>query len=60
MVVKISNFQILSSWIEKYKPTVSKSDSSWNNSYYVRLVTVSLAVKIGKVQPLVSEDKFFS
>ena len=56
---EISDFQILSGWIEKYKPALSKSDSSWDNLYCVRLVTVSLAVNIGKLQSLVSEDNFF-
>ena len=58
-VVKILDFRILSGWIEKYKPALSKSDSSWDNSYCVRLVIVSLAVNIGKLQSLVSEDNFF-
>ena len=58
-VVKISDFRILSGWIEKYKPALSKSDSSWDNSYCVRLVIVLLAVNIGKLQSLVSEDNFF-
>ena len=58
MVVKISDFRILSGWIEKYKPALSKSDSFWDNSYCVRLVIVSLAVNIGKLQSLVSEDNF--
>ena len=57
--MKISDFQILSGWIEKYKPALSKSDSSWYNSYCVRLVIVSLAVNIGQLQSLVSENKFF-
>ena len=57
-VVKILNIQILSGWIEKYKPGLSKSDSSWDNSYWARLVIFSLAVNIGKLQPLVSEDNF--
>ena len=57
--VKISDFWILSGWIEKCDPALSKSDSSWDNSYCVRLVTASLAVNIGKLQPLVSEDNFF-
>ena len=42
--MKISDFWTLSGWIEKYKSTLSKSDSSWDNSYCVRLVIVSLAV----------------
>ena len=49
-VVKISDFRILSGWIEKYKPALSKSDSSWDNSYCVRSVIVSLAVNIGKLK----------
>ena len=52
-------YSILSGWIEKYKPALSKSDSSWDNSYCVRLVIVSLVVNIGKLQSLVSEDNFF-
>ena len=58
-VVKISDFRILSSSIEKYKSALSKSDSSWDNSCCVRLVIVSLAVNIGKLQSLVCEDNFF-
>ena len=57
--MKISDFRILSGWIEKYKPALSKSDSSWDNSYCVRLVIVSLAKDIGNLQSLVSEDNFF-
>ena len=57
--MKISDFQILSGWIEKYKPALNKSDSSWDNSYCVTLVIVSLPVIIGKLQSLISEDKFF-
>ena len=40
-VVKISDFRILCDWIEKYKSALSKSDSSCDNSYCVRLVIVS-------------------
>ena len=58
-VVKISDFRILSGWIEKYKPALSKLNDSWDNSYCVRLVIISLAVNIGKLQALVSEDNFF-
>ena len=58
-VVKISDFRILSGWIEKYKPALNKSDSSSDNSCWVRLVIVSLSVNIGKLQSLVSEDHFF-
>ena len=58
--MKISDIRILSGWIEKYKPGLGKSDSSWNNSYCVRLVIVSLAVNIGKLQSFVSEDNFSS
>ena len=54
--MKISDFRILSGWIEKYKPALSKSDSSWNNSYCVRLVIVSLAVNIWNLQSHVIED----
>ena len=54
-----SDFQNLSGWIEKYKPALSKSDSSWDNSYCVRLAIVSLAVNIGKLESLVSEENFF-
>ena len=57
--MKISDFRISSGWIEKYKPALSKPDSSWDHSYYVRLVIVTLAVNIGKLQSLVSEDNFF-
>ena len=42
-----------------YKPALSKSHSSWVNSYFVRLVIVSLAVSVGKLQCLVSEENFF-
>ena len=49
-VVKVLDFRTLSGWIEKYKPALSKSDSSWDNSYCVRLVIVLLAVNIGKLQ----------
>ena len=52
-------FSILSGWTEKYKPALSKSDSSWDNSYCVRLAAVLIAVNIGKLQSLVSEDNFF-
>ena len=48
-VVKISDFRILSGWTEKYKPALSTSDSSWYNSYCVRLAIVLLAVNIGKL-----------
>ena len=54
--MKISDFRILSDWTEKYKPPLSKSDSSWNNFYCVSLVIVSLAVNIGKLQSLLSEE----
>ena len=57
--MNISDFWILSGWIEKYKPSLSKSDSSWDNSYCVRLVIVSLVVNIGKLESLVSEDNCF-
>ena len=53
------DFQILSGWIEKYKPALSKLDSSWDNSYCMRLVIVLLAVNILKLQSLICEDNFF-
>ena len=46
-------------WIEKYKPALSKLDSSWDNSYCMKLAVVSLALNIDKLQSLVSEDNFF-
>ena len=58
-IVKISDFWILSGWIEKNKSTLSKLDFSWDNSYCVRLVIVSLAANINNQQALVSEDIFF-
>ena len=51
-------FGIFSGWIEKYKPALSKSDSSRVNSYCVRLLTVLLTVNLGKLQPVVREDNF--
>ena len=42
-------FLNLSGWIENYKPALSKSDSSWGNSYCMRLVIVSLAVNIERL-----------
>ena len=57
--MKISDIRILSGWIEKYKPALNKSDSSWDNSYCVRLVIIWLAVNLGKLQSLVSEHNFF-
>ena len=39
--MKTSDFRILSDCIEKYKPALSKSTSSWDNSYCVRLVIIS-------------------
>ena len=57
--MKISDFQLLPGWIEKYKPALSTTDSSGDNSYCVRLVIVSLAVNIGKFESLVSEDNLF-
>ena len=43
-VIKISDFQILFGWVEKYKPALSKLDSSWDNTYCIRLVIVLLVV----------------
>ena len=58
-VVKISDFQMLSGWIEKYKLFLSKLYSSWDNSYCVRLVIVLLDVNVGRLQFLLSKDSFF-
>ena len=59
--MKTSYFPILSGWIEKYKPPLIKSDSSWDNSYCVRLVIVSLAVNIGKLQThFIFKGKFYN
>ena len=52
-------FSNLSGLIEKCKPALSKSDSSWDNSHCVGLVIVSVAVNVGKLQSLVSEDNCF-
>ena len=52
--MNISDFQILFSWTVKYKPALSKTDSSWDNSYCMRLVIVPLAGNIGKLQSLVN------
>ena len=49
LLLKILDFRILSGWIKKYKPALSKSDFSWDNSYRLRLVIVLLSVKIGKL-----------
>ena len=46
--MKISDFRILSGWIVKYKPALSKLGSSLVNSYFVRLGKVSLVLNIGK------------
>ena len=56
---EVSVFRILFGWIEKYRPSLSKSDSSWDNSYCVMLAIVSLDVNVGSLQFLVSEDNFF-
>ena len=57
--VKISDFWSLFGWIDKYKPASSKSNSSLDNPYCLRLVIVSLAVNVGKLHPLINEDNFF-
>ena len=57
--MKVSDFRILSGWIEKYKPVLTISISSWDNSYYVRLVIASLAVNIGKLHPSSVKITFF-
>ena len=43
------DFGFLNLIFEKYKPALSKSNSSWDNSYCVGLVIVSLVVNIGKL-----------
>ena len=58
-VVKVLDFRSLPGWIEKYKPALSKSDSSWDNSYFVRLVIVSVDMNVGRLQFFVSEDNLF-
>ena len=57
--MKISVFRILYGWIGKYKPALSKSDSSWDSSYCVRLVIVSLVVNIVKFKPSSIKITFF-
>ena len=54
--MKISDFQILCGWIEKYKTALSESDSSWDNSYCMRSVIVSLAVNLYKMQSSLTRD----
>ena len=44
-------------WLDR--PALSKSNSSWDNSYWVRLVIVSLDVNVGRLQFLVSDDSSF-
>ena len=58
-VVKISDFWILSGWIKKYKPVLSKLDSFCDDLFCVKLLIVLLAVNTGKLQHLVSEGNFF-
>ena len=59
-LVQISDFWILSSCIEKYKPALSMLDSSRDNSYCVILVIVLLDVNVGRLHFLVSENSFLS
>ena len=58
--MKISDFQILSGKIEKYKPALNKSVSSQDNSYCIRLEIVLLAMNIGKLQPLLLSSLHFA
>ena len=58
-IVKISDFRILSGWIKKDKPVLSKLDSSWDNSYRVIIVIVSLSVNIRKLQFFISKENIF-
>ena len=53
--MRILDFQILFGLIENYKPASGKSDPSRDNSNYVRLLIVSLAVIVGRLELLVSE-----
>ena len=57
--IKNFGFRILSGWSEKYKSALSKLDSSGDSSYYMKLVIVSLAVNIGKLQTFVIKENFF-
>ena len=52
-VVKISDFRILSGWIEKYK-----SASSWDNPCCMSLVILLLVVNVGRMQFPISDDNF--
>ena len=58
-IVKISDFRILSGWIKKDKPVLSKLDSSGDNSYRVIIVIVSLSVNIRKLQFFISKENIF-
>ena len=58
-IVKISDFRILSGWIKKDKTVLSKLDSSWDNSYRVIIVIVSLSVNIRKLQFFISKENIF-
>ena len=57
-VSQIKNANISQKFLAKYQ-LKKISDCSWDNSYCMRLVIVSLAVNIGKLQSFVSKDNFF-
>ena len=57
--MKISNLRALSGWIEKYKLALRKK-FFLGKFICVRLVIVSLAINIVKLQSLVSEGNFFN
>ena len=57
--MKVLDFQILPGWIERHELALTKSDSSWDNRYCMRLVIDSLGVNISQLQSHVSEDNFF-
>ena len=58
-IVKISKFWLLSVWIEKYKLPLIKLDTLCDNSYCVRLLIVSLAVNVVRLQLLIIEGNSF-
>ena len=58
-IVKISKFWLLSVWTEKYKLPLIKLDTLCDNSYCVRLLIVSLAVNVVRLQLLIIEGNSF-
>ena len=47
--MKISDFPILSGWTQKYKPALSKSDSSWDILRKIINIYNNIAWKYGNV-----------